>query len=121
MVRFSFQMGMISSVMRTAFDIARHLIWYVGYQAGALGPVRALLAREPRGEHVPPVGERLDPVEDARRRERHGGEAQGGPERVERLEDPDPPATAGEHDADGAVGVLVAAGTDERLRLGAHA
>ena len=55
------------------------------------------LARQAAGEHVPGVGERLQPVEHARRRVRDGRDAGDRRPRRQRLDGQDPAPAAGQH------------------------
>ena len=61
--------------------------------------VEAALLRQPAGEHVAPVGERLEPVEDAPGGERHRRHARHRRALGERLDHRDPAPSAGQHHA----------------------
>ena len=61
------------------------------------GLVEAALLREPRGEHVARVGERLHPVEHPRGRVGDGAQPDRGRQLVELLGEQQAPAAAGEH------------------------
>ena len=62
--------------------------------------VEAALGGQARREHVRPVGQRLDAVEDPRRRERDLREPDRVALRRQRLEQQDPPAAAGDQQPD---------------------